>query len=248
MSIWTSKGPLAALGLLLLCGCGDAGFPLGAMPDQATRAELARGAVVVQAPPGYCIDRQALRRAPRGDFALLARCDTLGVRGFFPRRQLALLTVTTAPQSADTAAPGLADLEQSLAPAKVVETAVLGDLPMVRLETPDGPAAGIATQHWRSAIALNGQLVALALYEPQGDADAKAAGPALLADLAQRTRQASQPPQQTAPSATRAPDQPDPDTDPATATAGTGEDPGKAPPPATGGFISPFKRIASLFD
>lgn len=243
MSIWTSKGPLAALGLLLLCGCGDAGFSLGAMPDQATRAELARGAIVVQAPPGYCIDRQALRRAPGGDFALLARCDTLGVRGFFPHRRLALLTVTTAPRGAEEGAgappPSLEDLQQSVAPAKVVETAVVGGLPMVRLDSPEDPVEGIAPQHWRSALALNGQLVALALYAPDGAADAAGNGPELLADLARRTRQASPRPAEPA-----AAPQPDDTAGPAPAP----EVSDRTPDGAEGGFISPFKRIAGLFD
>lgn len=193
MSTWSSKGPLAALGLVFLSGCGDAGFPFGAMPDQATRAELAHGAVTIQAPPGYCIDKQALRRAPRGDFALLARCDTLGIRDFFPKRRLALLTVTTAPQGTDALQPDLADLEQSVAPAEVIEATMMDDLPMVRLENPDSPAEGIAPQHWRCAFALNGQLVALALYAPESDADTGAAGPELLADLAHRTALASAP-------------------------------------------------------
>ena len=237
MSIWTSKGALAALGLLLLSGCGDAGFPLGALPDQATRAELARGAVIVQAPPGYCIDRQALRRAPRGDFALLARCDTLGVRGFFPHRRLALLTVTTAPLGADAPAPDLADLQQSVAPARVIETTMAGDLPMIRLETPGDAVEELAPQHWRSALVLNGQLVALALYAPDSDADA-ATAPNLLADLARRTRQASRRPEETTAAHPKSAPEMAPDA----------EAPEAKPGAAKSGFISPLKRIAGLFD
>ncbi|MDX2483229.1 MAG: hypothetical protein QNK42_06165 [Pseudodonghicola sp.] len=239
MTIWTCKGPLAALGLFLLSGCGDGGFPSGATFDQATRADLAGGAIHLQAPSGYCIDRQALHRAPYGDFALLARCDTLGLRSFFPGRNLALITVTTAPQGANARPPSLADLERSASPARVIETGMSGDLPMLRLDPPGGLVGGIAPQHWRSAFALNGQLVALALYAPESDAGPAMDAPALLADLAGRIRRASARPDENSTAvatvAPRADAKPDTKRD-AKERKSTGE------------FISPFKAIGRLFD
>lgn len=225
MTIWTCRGPLAALGLVLLSGCGDGGFPSGATFDQATRADLAGGAIHLQAPSGYCIDRQALHRASYGDFALLARCDTLGLRSFFPGRNLALITVTTAPQRTKAPSPSLADLERSASPARVMETGMAGDLPMLRLAPPGGLMGGIAPQHWRSAFALNGQLVALALYAPENDAGPVIDAPALLADLAGRIRRASAKPDENAAAA-----------------------PGAKQPANQGEFISPFKVIGGLFD
>ncbi len=231
MSTWTSKGVLATLGLTVLAGCEDGSLPFGTPFDQATRAELAGGAITVAAPPGYCIDQQALRRAPRGDFALLARCDTLGLRGVFSDRQLALMTVTTAPRTAaDAPPPGLDDLTRAAAPAQVIETGMAGDLPLVRLETPGGSVGAAAPQHWRSAFALNAQLVGLALYAPGTEAGDDKAGADLLADLADRTRRASARPEAgTAPNAQRA-----------TATPKSQDD-------EQAGF-SPLKLIGGLFD
>lgn len=231
MSTWTSKGSLAALGLTVLAGCEGGGLPFGTPFDQTTRAELAGGAVTVAAPPGYCIDQQALRRAPRGDFALLARCDTLGLRGFFSGRRLALMTVATAPQKAvDAPPPSLDDVARAAAPTQVIETGMAGDLPLVRLDTPGGTVGAAAAQHWRSAFALNGQLVALALYAPGAETDDNKAGADLLADLADRTRRASaRPDDDTAPDAQRAPAVP------------VQEDDGQT------GF-SPLKLIGGLFD
>ncbi|TDK46843.1 hypothetical protein [Antarcticimicrobium luteum] len=250
------KMPVSALGLLLLSGCGDAGFPFGALPDQATQAELAGGAIMVQAPPGYCVDKQALRRAPRGDFALLARCDTLGIRGFFPGRRLALITVTTAPQEAGAPPPNLDDLVQSVAPATVIETGAAGDLPMVRLDMPGGPIEGIAPQHWRSAFALNGQLVGLALYAPEGDAAPEVDGPDLLSELARRTRRASlRTGEEPAAEDVKRDDASQDNATPETASADP-EETATEPAPDTGTdggtgkgeFISPFKLIGGLFD
>ena len=231
MITWTSKGVLAALGLTVLAGCESGSLPFGTPFDQATRAELAGGAVTVAAPPGYCIDQQALRRAPRGDFALLARCDTLGLRGVFSGRRLALMTVTTAPRkAADAPPPGLDEVARAAAPAQVIETGMAGDLPLVRLETPGGSVGAAAPQHWRSAFALNGQLVALALYAPGTEAGDNKAGADLLADLAERTRRASaRPGEDTAPKAQPAAAAPDPQDDGQT------------------GF-SPLKLIGGLFD
>ncbi len=243
MTIWTCKGPFAALGLLLLSGCGDGVFPSGATFDQATRADLAGGAIHLQAPSGYCIDRQALHRAPYGDFVLLARCDTLGLRSFFPGRNLALITVTTAPQAANAPPPSLTDLERSVSPARVIETGMSGDLPMLRLDPPGGVVGGIAPQHWRSAFALNGQLVALALYAPESDAVPAMDAPALLADLAGRIRRASaKPAEKPAAIAASAPKTN------AKAEAKPDAKPGAKQRKTKGEFISPFKVIGGLFD
>lgn len=236
MSTWTFKGSLAALVPVVLAGCGDGGLPFGAPADPANRAELAGGAVTLAAPPGYCIDQQALRHGPRGDFALLARCDTLGLRGAFPGRQLAVMTVTTAPRADGGAPPpSLEELQQSVRPARVIEAGQSGDLPLVRLDADGGAVEGAAPQHWRSAFALNGHLVALALYAPESAAAAPVAGADLLADLASRTRRASaRPVKDAVPPA----DAGDPE-QPATETA---------PEDTEQKRISPLKLIAGLFD
>ncbi len=82
----------------------------------------------------------------------------------------------------------------------MIETRVIDDLPLVRLDTSgESSVEGIAPQHWRSAFALNGQLVALALYAPDTAGNYPVAGAELLADLARRTRTASARPEEPAP-------------------------------------------------
>ncbi|MGD9861821.1 MAG: hypothetical protein AB7S99_01290 [Pseudodonghicola sp.] len=235
----------AALALTLLTGCTGEFSPGGAA--ELTRAELAEGPggkVTAAAPPGYCIDRRSLRHGPRGGFALIARCDTLGVRSLFPNRRLALITVTTAPMQPGAAAPTLGDLTQSVAPAQVIESRRIDKLPLVRLGDDPGSVEGLAPQHWRGAFALNGQLVALAIYVPETAPGPDGAAAELLADVANRIRQASG-------AAAAPPTDPAPARKPA-AAAGPGKS-GKlarAPartdrPPAK--FISAFEAIAGLF-
>lgn len=184
---------LAALTLGLLAGCTEGLGPTGGPAElsTATLAEGPLGKVQATAPPGYCIDRKSIRNTPRGGFALMARCDTLGVNGLFSNRRLALITVTTAPMAADDTPPTLADLRQSVAPAKVIETRRDGPLSLVRLADDPGTASALAGEHWRGAFALNGQLVALAIYVPSTAPPLGQEAADLLATLASRTRAAS---------------------------------------------------------
>lgn len=230
------RRPLAALALILLAGCAG-GFPPGGGTELA-RADLAEGpggTVTVATPPGYCLDRRSLRHGPRGGFALIARCDTLGVRSLFPNRRLALITVTTAPMQPGAPAPTLEDLQQSVAPAEVIESRRIGRMPLVRLANEPGTVEGLAPQHWRGAFALNGQLVALAVYVPETAADDEAAD--LLADVAARIRKAS---------TVAKPAPAGPQAAPADKTGQStpaGSETGKRGL----GFNSPFKAIAGLF-
>ncbi|MEO0939448.1 MAG: hypothetical protein AAFY38_14945 [Pseudomonadota bacterium] len=97
MITWRSSLALAAL---LLAGCAEGSAPAflkgGSAPEATAplrEAALARGAVRLVAPSGYCIDADAL--GPR--FAAMARCDTLGgADGGGVDRPLALITISLA--------------------------------------------------------------------------------------------------------------------------------------------------------
>lgn len=190
----TVLSSLAALALGLLTGCTEGLPPGGGRAAELTEATLAqgpRGKVQVVAPPGYCIDRRSLKTGPRGGFALMARCDTLGGRELVNNRRLALITVTTAPMAEGQRAPSLNDLRQSTAPARVIETRTRGSVPLIRLTDAPGTAAALSGEQWRGAFALNGQLVALAIYVPASAPAPKGTAADLLAEVARRTRTAS---------------------------------------------------------
>ena len=186
MSTWTSR--IAAAGLLAaaLSGCDAAtGLPfaadLGALSEAPGRARmvtvsLAGGAVILSAPEGYCIDRRTLHRTPKAGFAVMARCDTLGVRGFFGAHDLAIITVTTAPQAPGAAAPDTEAVARSADGAEVLDRQ---------------SREGVSPVHWRGAFALNGHLVGVGLYAPEGSAVLREDGARLLRDLTSRTRAAS---------------------------------------------------------
>lgn len=229
---------ILAVATLTLKGCGDLALP-GAATGPSETVAMAGGAVQLATPPGYCVDRRALRQSPRQGFALIARCDRLGARGFAAGQRLALITVTTLRRGAAASPPTLDALAAAAAPAEVLERRMAGDLPMLRLRTPDGAAArDLSPQHWRTAFALNGHLVGLTLYAPEGSAALGAEGMTILGETAMRIRRASARPLERDTGAKPKPG----------ALLGapktTGSDPASDPAPANSG---PLGAIAGLF-
>ena len=201
MSTWISRTLIAAVASLPLTGCDEAsGLPFaseGSALEDSGRArvsvvKLAGGAVVVAAPDGYCIDRQSLRRYGTRGFALMARCDTVGVRGGFGSYDLAMITVTTAPLGKGAAAPTSGEVALTRGEGRVLSSTDQDGLALVRFGAGPEPLEGVSGIHWRGAFVLNDHLVALSLYAPEGS-DALTDGGRLLGDVARRTRSASAP-------------------------------------------------------
>lgn len=188
MSIWISKARiLAVLSLIALSGCDELDLAQGANGEGAkavTQASLASGQVRVAAPDGYCIDPRSLRTR----FALLGRCDTLGVRGFYNDRDLAIITASTLTVDADTASPDAAALS---AQGQVVRTEERGGLPFVQLRDGNNRIDGVSDTYWRTAIVLNEQLVSFVLYAPPDSPALGRDGARLLERTILATRQAT---------------------------------------------------------
>ena len=190
MSTWTFKALVLLLASGLLAGCaapGTSGISTQNSPG-ATSVDLAGGKVVLSAPRGYCIDRGSVRR---DGFALIARCDTLGHAGARRNDPLGLISVTVLPVTPDAKAPDAERLAASAPRAEVLDTRRIQGLTLVRLRTATPPHDGTADVFWRGAFVLNGALVGLSLWAPEGSAALGDTGAGLLAELARRTRAAS---------------------------------------------------------
>ena len=119
----TPAGIGAALALpLVLAGCMLAGF--GTAREAPATATVARGAVTVAGPEGYCIDRATLRDGTAGAFVLLGSCAALSGNPRAPHPVRA--AVLTAAVSGDDGGPPVA--------------ALLPDLPAF-MRSPPGRAA-----------------------------------------------------------------------------------------------------------
>lgn len=149
-------------------------------------ARVFGGAVRVAGPDGYCIDRKSLRRAPSGGFVLLASCRSLGDASA-PAVAPVAMTVSVLPPEAGLAPPRAADLAASLAPRKILAQHEGDGVALVWLA--DGGDTGLPggdPAHWRGAMAVNGHLLGLALYAPEGSAMAGSGGQRLMRLLAAR--------------------------------------------------------------
>jgi len=170
MTTWTFRGLVAALGLTTLTAC-EAGQGLNLGPglnQQAgrkatlplSRANMTAGVILV-APNGFCIDRASLE--PR--FAVMARCDTLGVKGVSGSAPRGLVTVSLTP-----AKPGPLPTAQQMAAASALENVddVETSVGLVTFRAQGRlPVGGYAPTQWRGAARIGGQIAGIAVYGPE---------------------------------------------------------------------------------
>lgn len=192
MPTWTFKSLCALAGLLVASACQTTGGHSFAAPslERVTTVRLAGGAVTLAAPQGYCVDTQSVRRSSTGSFALLARCDTLGMRGFFATQDLVLITVTTLDWP-DGGQPSAETLARSARPARMLTAKTINDLPFLSMQDSRHKVDGASPTYWRSAFVVEDQLVGVALYANEGSPALTRKGARILADLTERTKQAS---------------------------------------------------------
>ena len=205
---------LCTLSLSTLAGCSalpESGFSFassGAQSAEAssrnaakTQARFAKGAVVLVAPRGHCVDAKTLRQDSEGGFALLPRCSFLQGNSLFGRNKAAVITATIGKTNATTA-PSTSDLARTAEGAKLLYYDDKGLLPLVRLQWHGHGAtgnSGASAEHWRGAFVLNGNLVVLALYAPEGSELLGRPGADLLEEMTRRSLQASSAPRSDAP-------------------------------------------------
>jgi hypothetical protein len=132
-------------------------------------------------PRGYCIDKRSLKQ----NFALMARCDTLGVPSAAGDAPLGIITISLAPIAPDTPLPSAEKImsEFRLRPAG---DSVQTENAVIFRAAGKPVLAGTASAQWRGAARIGNQLLGLALYGPEGGraigADGRAALQALVAN------------------------------------------------------------------
>jgi len=194
MNIWNCKA--AALALTLLAGCedGTGGAFLDGLnalgnagPDVAlSQARMGSGALNLVPPRGFCIDKRSLKQ----NFALLARCDKLGVPSAAADAPLGLLTVSLA-----TVPPGMS-LPSANATARALDlervgAPIDGDGSILFRVSGDAPLADAGPVHWRGTAIIGTQLLGLALYGPENGRAVSAEGRAVLFGLIANSSAAS---------------------------------------------------------
>lgn len=147
-----------------------------------TKAPLYNGRVVVQGPKGYCIDGSSIARGAGGSVVLIASCDALAGK---PSVSVdpALITVSIAPRRVGAEQPTALELAQSMAPAEVLASEDGDGISLILLKSggntilQDGDP-----RYWRAGMMINGHVISIAAYTPQGS---DTSGKALIMALAE---------------------------------------------------------------
>lgn len=186
MNIWTCNRVLFGAALLVgLAACSETAgglFSSGARPNTALpRAEMVGGALTLVPPDGFCVDRRGLR----ADFAVMARCDSLGAGTGSQGAPLGFIAVSVSPLTGpfDAAVveealpgPGAAVLSRrNEAGARILH---------VTGTTPPGTDA----RHWKALMPAGAYAVAVSAYGPPDGRLAAEEGGALIASVARRVR------------------------------------------------------------
>ena len=151
---------------------------------KTTQTTLARGAVKLKAPKGYCIDESSVSNGLLGSAAMLARCSSLDGKGAGAGTAVMSVQVS-ARRGTDAAAPTAQDLANAAAPNDVLKTMQKGDLALVKLASGgDSVFSPADPKHWRGATVLDTRLVLLGLFAPEGSDLTSDKGADLLASLA----------------------------------------------------------------
>lgn len=146
---------------------------------QREKVKLVKGAVVVRAPDGYCIDRSS--RAVK-DFVVLGDCNVLRKsQTRLEPYERGLLTVSAGPATATP--PSTSELMEGL--ETYGEPKRRGKLVTVLIEEGgDRLVPGADSVYWRGVTVVNGRVVSLAAFGPPYSEISLNRGPALLTQLA----------------------------------------------------------------
>ncbi len=173
-----ANGPLS--GLFTSTG-GSKGPTRPKMPMPLAQAKLAGGDVVAAGPEGYCLDPKTVQsRASRG-FALIASCQILSGGAVGNWAEPVLITVTVGPKGALDDLPSPAALAQAAGAELLAGETAPGFVAANLDRGGDALLDGGDKHYWRGAFVLNGRLVGLALYAPEGSSYAAQQGGGMLA-------------------------------------------------------------------
>jgi hypothetical protein len=211
MSTWTSRAGLLSAGLLLLAGCSELRLP-GASGEASApeTVSVARGAVTVAGPRGYCVDRAASRMGGTQPVLVMASCAAItGEDGAPHPSRPALLTasIRALPETV-TLAPGFIDrlrayFETTEGRAALARDGQAGSVDILEMSEQGGSVQmlvedrsapvppGTGARYWRTLFPRNGQLVTLSVLSFEESPLNAAAGEATLAEFRRAVLRAS---------------------------------------------------------
>ena len=197
MTIWTYKSPIAALALLILSACESGqgaalfkGLSAPTIPGQRAKplsqVQMAGGAMTLVAPRGFCIDSKSVKK----QFAMIARCDVLGVAQAAADAPLGFITVSVLPLAPDSALPAMQDVAAANGLTNASD-ATLSDDSLVFRAQGKAPIDGVSDKHWRGTARIGDHIIGLALYGPDNGRAVSNEGHAIISDVILRSQNGS---------------------------------------------------------
>jgi|TARA_R110002049_G_scaffold44333_5_gene130068 hypothetical protein len=189
MITWISepfRAAIALLALSALTACeGGQGLTLGgpAAPEKPLlQTKMAGGAVHLVPPQGYCIDRKSLK--PR--FALMARCDALGVPDVITDAPLGILTVSLVDGKPGAPLPTPTQVAKAAKLTRVMDPSTRDGATIFAADGPV-PIEGMSARQWRGTALIGGQTASVTFYGPPQSRAISGEGRTVVANLIQRS-------------------------------------------------------------
>jgi hypothetical protein len=184
---------------ILLAGC-EGGFL-----QPPSQAVVARGAVTIAGPAGYCVDRTAGRDNSQGAFVLLGSCASIGNNaGFATPRVAGALTASVSVESGANIGDELGRLGAFFRSAQgrealardgeansvtMLSASTHQDVLFMKVrDTSSNPMNGLAQDYWRALFDLRGRIVTLSVNSFQGKPMSGDDGFTTLAEFVARVR------------------------------------------------------------
>jgi len=150
------------------------------------QTQMAEGGFTLVPPQGFCIDRNTLRQ----NFALMARCDTLGAPQLAGGAPLGLITVSVTPMEADGTLPDSQSVAEAAGLIHIDLETSENDALTFRAEGKP-PGAGLDPIHWRGLAQIKTQVLGIAFYGPAGGRVVTPEGREFINSLIRKTKAAS---------------------------------------------------------
>lgn len=166
-----------------------------APPEDAkalSKARLAKGDIVLEGPPGWCIEPRSLKAHRKDNFASLAGCHALtqGRTGTPVMAGIVTVTISARRPAGDVTTSDA--LAQAVAGEPILAQTEREGVALVHLRPRQAATeTGPGEPHWRGVFVHGARIVALAAYGPQDGAVSGAEGGRLLSAIAARIRDLS---------------------------------------------------------
>lgn len=172
----------------MLAGCLDTAGTSSGVPVLPV-AELAGGTIVIKPPRGYCIDAGSFRDSTSGGFALVGSCASLTGQTTGVFVEPAIITISTSPAVEGEVSIDSRAFQTALGRGQILKAISREDgLSLLHVNGGARIPPSADPKHWRGLMALNGQVVGLALYAATDSPMTTDAGMRMMMSLADTIR------------------------------------------------------------